>query len=279
MSGFEAVCTAMATVSTGGFSTSADSIGHFHSVAIEVITTVFMLLGALPFVLFLQFVQRRPWRIFTDTQVRAFLGLYVAVVAILVCWQWAGGEALGPALRGVSFTAASIMTTTGFVTADYQSWGGFAACIILFLTAVGACTGSTAGGIKVFRLQILYETARAQFRRIIQPHGVFVPQFSGKPIPDTVASSVMGFFFLFAVTFATLSLALGATGLDFLTSISGVAATMANVGPGLGTLIGPHGSYGEIPEAAKWFLSLGMLLGRLELYGVFVLFWPEFWRG
>ena len=244
------------------------------------ITTVFMLLGSMPFVLYLQALQGRPRRLFCDSQVLTFLGLYAAAVAALVLWQWlGGGETFPQALRDASFSVASIMTTTGFTTVDYQTWGGFAVVTILFLTVVGACTGSTAGGIKIYRLEILYATAKAQFRRIIQPHGVFVPYYGGKPIPDPVASSVMGFFFLFALTFATLTLALGAAGLDFLTSLSGVATAMANVGPGLGAIIGPSGNFAGLPDSAKWFLSLGMLLGRLELYGVLVLLWPEFWRG
>ncbi|HLF58967.1 MAG TPA: TrkH family potassium uptake protein [Alphaproteobacteria bacterium] len=280
MTGFEAVCHAMATLATGGFSTSDASIGHFHSLPIEMITTVFMLLGAMPFVLFLELMRGKPGRLFRDSQVRGFLGLYAAAVLALVLWQWlGGGESLPQALREVSFGVASIMTTTGFATADYQTWGGFAAVVVLYITVVGGCTGSTGGGIKIYRLEVLYATAKAQFRRIIQPHGLFEPHYAGRPIPEAVASSVMGFFFLFALTFAALSLGLGAAGLDFLTSISGVATAMANTGPGLGAIIGPAGNFASLPDSAKWLLSLGMLLGRLELYTVLVLLWPEFWRG
>ncbi len=280
MTGFQAVVHALATVSTGGFSSSDESIGHFKSLPIEIVTTVFMLLGALPFALYLQLMRGRPGRLLRDSQVRAFFGLYAATVLVLTLWQWiSGGETFWGALRAVSFTIAAVMTTTGFVTADYDTWGGFAAAVILFLMAVGACTGSPAGGIKIFRLEVLYAATRAQIRRLIQPHGVFVPEYGGRPIPDSVASSVMGFFFLFALTFAVLSLALGATGLDFLTSVSGVASAMSNVGPGLGPVIGPGGNYAALPDAAKWLLSLGMLLGRLELYTALVLLWPGFWRG
>lgn len=280
MTGFEAVCHAMATISTGGFSTSDQSIGHFHSLPIEIVTTVFMLLGGMPFVLYLELVRGKPGRLFHDSQVRAFLGIYAAAVATLVAWQWLGGrESFPEAVREVTFSVASIMTTTGFVTVDYQMWGAFAAVVILYLTAVGACTGSTGGGIKIYRLQVLYATAKVQVRRLIQPHGLFEAQYAGKSIPEAISSSVMGFFFLFALTFAALSLALGAAGLDFLTSISGVATAMGNVGPGLGSVIGPAGNFAGLPDSAKWLLSLGMLLGRLELYTVLILLWPEFWRG
>lgn len=280
MRGFDAVCHAMATLSTGGFSTFDDSIGHFKSLPIEIITTVFMLIAALPFPLYLQVVRGRPGRLFANSQVHTFLGLYLATVIVLTLWQWlGGGEKFADAVRTVSFTAASIMTTTGFVTADYQSWGGFVMVLILFLTVVGACTGSPAGGLKIYRLEVLYATARSQIRRLTQPRGLFAAQYGGRPIPDPVASSVMGFFFLFALTFAALSIGLTATGLDFLTSVSGTAAAMGNVGRGLGGLVGPMGNFNALPDAAKWLLSLGMLLGRIELYSALILLWPDFWRG
>ena len=280
MTGFEAVCHAMTTLATGGYSTSDGSIGHFHSVSIEVITTVFMLLGGMPFVLYLEFIRGRPWRLAEDSQVRGFLGIYAASVTVLALWQWLGGqEPLGKAIRETTFTVASIITTTGFVTADYQMWGAFAMFVVLCLTVVGACTGATAGGIKVYRLEVLYQTVKAQIRRLIQPHGLFEPHYGRKPLPEAVVNSVLGFFFLYTMTFAVLSLALGAMGLDFLTTVSGVATAMGNVGPGLGAIIGPEGNFATVPDGAKWLLSLGMLLGRLELFTVVVLLLPAFWRG
>ena len=280
MTGFEAVCHAMTTLATGGFSTSDQSIGHFHSAPIEVITTVFMLLGGMPFILYLGLIQGRPGRLARDSQVRGFLGLYAAAVAALVLWQWTGGgEPFGKAFREGTFNIASIMTTTGFATANYQIWGAFASFIILCLTVVGGCTGATAGGIKIYRLETLYLTLKAQIRRIIQPHGLFEPYYAGKPLPEAVVNSVLGFFFLFTLTFVVLALGLGAMGLDFLTTVSGVATAMGNVGPGLGAVIGPEGNFASLPDGAKWLLALGMLLGRLELYTVIVLLVPAFWRG
>ena len=280
MTGFEAVCHAMTTLATGGFSTSDESIGHFHSFAIEGITTVFMLLAGMPFVLYLEFVRGRPGPLLRDSQVRGFLGLYAVAVTVLVLWQWlGGGEPFGKALREVSFNVASIMTTTGYATTEYQLWGAFAVFIILCLTVVGGCTGATAGGIKIYRLEVLYLTAKAQLRRIIQPHALIEPHYSGKPLPEAVMASVLGFFFLFTLNFVVLAVSLSAMGLDFLTSMSGVATAMGNVGPGLGPIIGPEGNFSTLPDGAKWLLAFGMLLGRLELYTVIVLLVPAFWRG
>ncbi len=280
MTGFEAVCHAMTTVATGGFSTSDASIGHFRSVPIEVVTTLFMLLGGLPFVRYLELVRGKPVRLWRDSQVRGFLGLYAAVVAVLVLWQWVDGyEPFGKALREASFNIASIMTTTGYATTNYQIWGAFASFIVLCLTVLGGCTGSTAGGMKVYRVEALYVAAKAQIRRLIQPHALIEPYYAGKPLPEAVVASVLGYFFLFTVTFVVLALSLGAMGLDFLTTLSGVATAMGNVGPGLGPVIGPEGNFSSLPDGAKWLLSLGMLLGRLELYTVIVLVVPAFWRG
>jgi trk system potassium uptake protein TrkH len=280
MTGFEAVNHAMATLATGGFSTSDASIGHFHSALIEGVLILFMLLGGTPFVLFLQALQGKPRRLITDTQVQSYLAIFLASSLVLAAWRaLSGPDSFLHALRESAFNVASIMTTTGFTTTSYDQWGGFAACLILFLTVVGACTGSTAGGLKVYRLDVLYATAIERIRKLIHPHGIFIPHYNEKPVPEQVAASVMGFFFLFALTFAVLSFLLGALGLDFVTSISAVATAMSNVGPGLGRIVGPAGNFASLPDAAKWLLSLGMLLGRLELYTVLVLLSPRFWRG
>lgn len=280
MTGFEAVCHAMTTVATAGFSTSDQSIGHFNSVPIEIVTTLFMLLGALPFVRYLEMVRGKPKRLWRDSQVRGFLGLYAAAVLVLVLWRWLeSSEPFGKALVEVTFNVASVMTTTGYATTHYEFWGAFATFVLLCLMVVGACAGSTSGGMKVYRVETLYVTAKAQIRRLIQPHALIEPHYAGKPLPETVVAAVLGYFFLFTLTFVVLSLGLGAMGLDFLTTISGVASALGNVGPGLGPIIGPEGDFSSLPDGAKWLLSLGMLLGRLELYTVMVLVVPAFWRG
>lgn len=280
MTGFEAVLHAMATVSTGGFSTSDQSIAHFRSAGVEIILIVFMILGGLPFLLYLQAMRGSPRRLFADGQVHWFIGIVAWAVAVMTYWLWhERGEPFITALRESAFNVVSVVTGTGFTTTNYDSWGGAAVAGLLFLMVVGGCAGSASGGIKVFRFQVIYETANAQIKRLIQPSGLFVPQFNDRPIPDAVATAVMGFFFLFAVSFAMLALGLSLTGLDPLTSLSGAASALANVGPGLGRVIGPSGSFEELPDTAKWFLSFGMLVGRLDLYTVLVLFLPAFWRG
>jgi trk system potassium uptake protein TrkH len=171
------------------------------------------------------------------------------------------------------------MTGTGYSTTDFGLWGGFAVSLLFFLMVVGGCAGSTTCGIKVFRFQVIYAIAKAQIERLMQPHGVFTPYYNRKPIPQDVSESVMGFFFLFALVFTVLALGLSFIGLDFLTSMSGAATAIANVGPGLGEIIGPARTFAPLPDSAKWLLSCGMLIGRLELFTVLILFVPSFWRG
>lgn len=277
---FEATVHAMTTIATAGFSTSGGSIGHFSSATIEWLAVLFMLVASLPFLLYFQAFSGHSRALWRDSQVRWFLSVVVAAVAVMTLWRWLpGGADFGSALRQAAFNVVAVATTTGYSSTDYSLWGAFALTLFLLLMFMGGCTGSTAGGIKAFRFQVLYATARVQISRLMQPHGVFVPHFNDRAISDTVAQSVMSFFFLFAACFVVLALALAALGLDFLTSVSGAAAAITNLGPGLGDVIGPAGSYAPLPDAAKWLLSAGMLLGRLELFTVLVLFTPRFWRG
>ncbi len=280
MTSFESVAHAMTTIATGGFSTSDASVGHFDSAPIEWIATVFMVTGALPFVLYLQAVRGKPGLLIRDSQIQWFLAIVAVGILALAAWQWLeNGSALGLAIRQAAFNVVSIITGTGYATTDFSQWGGFALAAFFLFMFIGGCAGSTSCGIKVFRFQVLYATARAQMSRLTQPHGVFIPLYNRRPISEAVAASVMGFFFLFVVCFAVLALLLGMLGLDFLTSVSGAASAMANVGPGLGETIGPAGTFAALPDAAKWLLAAGMLLGRLELFTVLVLFTPAFWRG
>ena len=279
MTPFEAVCHAMTTIATGGFSTSDNSLGHFDNDAIEGIATIFMVLGSLPFVLYLQAARGGWGALVRDTQVRWFFGLVLFALLSLAGWQMASnGAAVTDAFREAAFNGISILTGTGYSTTDYSTWGTFALPVFTLLMFIGGCTGATTGGVKVFRIQVLASTSLTQIRQLIQPHGVFLSKFNRRPIPESVPPAVMGFFFLFVVSFGLIAMGLALMGLDYVTSVSGAATAIANVGPGLGETIGPAGSFQPLPEAAKWLLSFAMLLGRLELFTVLVLFVPRFWR-
>lgn len=280
MTPFEAICHAMTTIATGGFSTRDASIGYFDSPAIEAISIVFMLLGSLPFLIYLQMIRGKPRMLIEDSQIRWFFGIVLVSVAAVSGWHWLGdGVPLADAVRYAAFNVVSVITTTGYASIDFAQWGTFPIAVLFLIMVVGGCTGSTTGGIKIFRFQVMYATARVQLLQLLQPHGVFTAHYNRRPIPEGVPASVLGFFFLFAASFAALTATLSLFGLDFMTSVSGAASALANVGPGLGSIIGPAGTFAPIPDGAKWLLSFGMLLGRLELFTVLVLLLPSFWRG
>jgi len=279
MTGFDAMAHAMTTIATGGFSTHDASFGYFNSARIDAVATVFMIVGGLPFVLYLQALRGRPGSLLRDGQVRWFLTI-TALAVMAMLWSLMGDDpSTAPsAFRRAAFNVVSVITGTGFATEDFSNWGPFAVALLFFLMFVGGCAGSTTCGIKVFRFQVLSATARCQMRRLLQPHGVFIPYYNKRPISDEVAASVMGFFFLYVIAFALIAIGLGMMDLDFVTATSGAATAISNVGPGLGPIIGPSGSFALLPDGAKWLLSFGMLLGRLELFTVLVLFLPSFWR-
>jgi trk system potassium uptake protein TrkH len=279
MPGFDAIAHAMTTIATGGFSTSDDSLGAFATPSIEWIAVVFMIVGSLPFVLYLQVVRGRPMSLFRDSQVRWFLSVVLALVILVVLiLSISQNLSMGQSIRLSAFNTISILTGTGYSTAAFDNWGPLALTIFFLIMFVGGCAGSTTCGIKIFRFQILYETATAQIRRLVQPHGVFIPYYNRSPITDEVTMSVMSFFFFYVLVFVVLALGLSALGLDFLSAMSGAATAISNVGPGLGPVIGPSGTFASLPDAAKWLLSAGMLLGRLELFTILVLFAPAFWK-
>ncbi|MCZ6510065.1 MAG: TrkH family potassium uptake protein [Alphaproteobacteria bacterium] len=279
MPGFDAIAHAMTTIATGGFSTSDDSLAAFATPGIEWIAMVFMILGSLPFVLYLQVVRGRPMSLFRDSQVRWFLALALALIIIVILiLSISQGVSSSQSLRLAAFNTISILTGTGYSTAAFDNWGPLALTIFFLIMFIGGCAGSTTCGIKIFRFQILYETATTQIRRLVQPHGVFIPYYNRSPITDEVAMSVMSFFFFYVLVYVVLALGLSLLGLDFLTALSGAATAISNVGPGLGPVIGPNGTFTSLPDSAKWLLSAGMLLGRLELFTILVLFAPAFWK-
>ncbi len=279
MDWFDSINHTMATVSTGGYATSDASLGRFGSPVLWV-SIVFMLLGSMPFAIFIRFLTRRTWRSLLDQQVIAFLWI-VAIATLALTMYLIVHNHLGfnEALTQSAFNVVSIITTTGFASSDYTLWGGFSVSLFFFLTFVGGCSGSTSGGMKIFRFQLSALFLRDQFRRLVHPQGVFVIRYNKEVVREDILISAVAFSFLYLAALAALTLLLAALGIDFITSISAAATAIGNVGPGLGPIIGPAGNFSTIDPAAKWMLSFGMLLGRLELLTVMVLFTRSFWRG
>jgi trk system potassium uptake protein TrkH len=279
MSWFDAICHAFPTVATGGMSTHDASFGYFNSYTIDMTAVVFMIAGGLPFVLFINLLYNGKFDFFKDEQFKAFIGLLAVVIGVLTLWLWGNSDySLAQSFRYVSFNITSVITTTGFATTDYLQWGPFATIIFLFVTYLGACAGSTAGGIKTMRLVIIARAVGKQIKMLIYPRGVFAMYYQGRPVSGNVVQTVLGFLCLYVVTNVILTMALALTGLDFATSLSGAATAIANVGPGIGPIIGPAGNFSSLPDIAKWLLSAGMLLGRLEILTFAVLFTPGFWK-
>jgi len=278
MPGFDAVNHALTSLATGGFSTRDASFGAFRG-APEYAASVFMILAALPFVRYVQLLAGDARPLLADSQVRAFIGFIVAVTLMLVVYLAAAtGEITEASLREALFNGISIITGTGYASADYQLWGAFPMVVIFCAGLVGGCSGSTVCSIKIFRYQILFAAIRAQIKAIHSPHGVFTPRYEGRPISEDVVSSVMAFFVLFIVTLGVVAVLLAATGLDLVTSLSGAATAVANIGPGLGPIIGPAGNFAPLGDTAKWILIVAMLLGRLELMVVYAVVTVRFWQ-
>ncbi len=278
MSMFDAVVHSMTTIATGGFANYDASMGQFPP-AVEYLSSIFMVLAALPFIRFVQLVRGSAKPIFLDPQIQAFVGFLLLMVASLTLYRLAAGhDSVEAAFRKALFNATSIITGTGYSSEDYMTWGPFAVTVFFIIGLVGGCTGSTSCSIKVFRFQIVYAAMVSQFRRIHTPHGVFTPRYSGQPVADEVISSVMSFFFVFVTTMVIVAVALGMMGLDTLTAVSGAATALANIGPGLGGTIGPAGNFASLSDGAKWLLAITMLVGRLEIMSVYVLFTIGFWR-
>ena len=275
---FDSIAHAMTTLATGGYSTRSDSLAAFNSSSIEMIVIFGMIVGSLPFVHYLAITKKGLKNLFKDDQVKLFLTLIVFVVLIVSIYLNLNDIPFLEALRLASFNVISIITGTGFGTSDFNNWGGFPTTILLILMFIGGCAGSTTCGLRMARIQVLVANAKAQISKLIRPHAVVVSYYNQKPIPENVAESVMGFFFLYIISFAVIACLLGGLGLDLITAISGAASAIGNVGPGLGDIIGPSGTYQSIPELGKLFLCVGMILGRLEIFSILVMFSPLFWK-
>lgn len=278
MNGFDAVCHAMTTVSTGGFGNYDDSFARFSPFA-HYAGTLFMALAAMPFIRMVQMTRGSYTALLRDTQAWAFLAIIVAVSAIITTWVvLTGVRPLGQALHEVPFNVTSALSGTGFASGAYDSWGALPVALFFVIPLIGGCSASTSCSAKVFRYQILWAALVVQIRRVHAPHGVFPLRYQGRPVEAEVVSSVMAFFFVFVCCLSVWAILLSLLGLDMVTSISGSIAALANVGPGLGPEIGPGGNFAGLPDTAKWLLALGMLLGRLEFLSFLVLFTPVFWQ-
>ena len=280
MSIFDSVSHAMTTIATGGFSTHNDSIGFFKNSNIEIIASIFIILGSIPFISYLKFVQGNKKIFFQDVQIKGLI--YLLIISILIMFLYLFTidyeSSFFEKIRISSFNVISILSGTGYVTDDFGLWGKFSLIFFLFLMFVGGCAGSTACGIKIFRLQMLAIFLKNQIKKLIFPNSVIINKYNNQKINDDFINSVIIFIFSFIFIFFILTILLSINGLNFLTAISGAASAISNVGPGLGDVIGPNGNYKAIPDFSKWILAMGMLLGRLELFAVLVLFFPSFWR-
>lgn len=279
MPAFDAVAHAMTTIATGGYSTHDASIGYFNNARIEAIITLFMVLASLPFILLLYALSGRPLMLWRDQQARFFVILVIFLIFATSAWL-INFKDFAPldALRGASFNVVSILTGTGYASTNYNAWGAFSTTLFFSIMFIGGCAGSTSCGIKVFRFQVLFAAMGRVLNQVLRPNGVFLARYNGKPIPDSVITSVLSFFVLFILVFMLLAMAMAATGLDAETALSGAGTALANVGPGVGDTIGPAGNFQSLPSTAKWLMALGMLLGRLELFTILLLFTPRFWR-
>ena len=237
-----------------------------------------MILASLPFVRYVQLLAGATHPLVRDTQIRAFVTTAFILVVTMTVFRFVGGASIFSALRESSFNIVSIITGTGYASTNYQAWGAFPTAVFFFIGLIGGCAGSTCCSVKVFRYQILWNAVINQIRRIHSPHGVFQLKYAGQTMTEDVISSVMAFLTMFIVSLGVVAVLLSATGLDLITSISGAATAIANVGPGLGPIIGPEGNFGDLNAVAKWILLSAMLVGRLELMVVFVLFTSRFWR-
>ena len=274
---FDSLTHSMTTIATGGFSNYNESIGFFDSVSIEISSMIFIILGSIPFIAYIKFINGNKKIFIRDTQIKFFFGVIIFSIVILSLYLLMNkSDELN--LRSIFFNVVSILTGTGYVNAQFDGWGSFALILFLGLMFIGGCAGSTTCGVKIFRIQILYLFVSNQLKKIIYPKGVFVIKYDQNPIDNKFIASIISFIYMYLVIFFSLTALLSLTGLDFITSISGAATSISNVGPGLGSIIGPNGNFFTLLDISKWILSFGMILGRLELFAILVLFLPSFWR-
>ena len=279
MNFFDSLTHSMTTIATGGFSNYNESIGYFNSPTIEITSIIFIILGSIPFIAYIKFLSGDKKIFISDSQIKSFVKIIIISILILFFYlilQNKNFEEIS--LRAISFNVVSILTGTGYVTKEFDNWGSFPLIFFLILMFIGGCAGSTTCGIKIFRVQILYLFLINQLKKIIYTRGIFIIKYDNNSVDEKFMASIISFIYLYVIIFFIITALLSLSGLDFITSISGAATSISNVGPGLGTTIGPNGSFSLLPDFSKWVLSIGMILGRLELFAILVLFLPSFWR-
>lgn len=278
MSFFDALCHAFTTMPTGGFSTMNRSIAHYNSVYVDVVIIIFMVLAGINFSLHYQFLRGKTLVFWKDSECRFFLGMCLVLTALVAFNVYRDiYQSMGEAIRYASFQVVSIVTTTGYATADYEQWPAMSQLILLICMFIGASAGSTGGGMKCLRVMLCFKYCYNELFTMIHPRAVKHIKIGGKAVPEGVMRSVLGFLALYMLLFAFSTVLLAAMGVDFFTSFGAVAATIGNIGPGFG-MVGPVDNFSQIPDMGKWLLSWCMLLGRLEIYTIIILVVPEFWR-
>ena len=279
MNYFDSLTHSMTTIATGGFSNYNESIGYFNNALIEINAIVFIILGSIPFIAYIKYLNGDKKIFYRDSQISFFIKTIIfSIIIIFAFLMIKNYESESFILRQVVFNVVSILTGTGYVTANYSDWGSFPLIFFLVLMFIGGCAGSTACGLKIFRIHILYKFFVMQLKKHIFPRGIFVLKYDENVLNEKFISSIISFVFLYIVIFFTITVLLSISGLDFITAVSGAATSISNVGPGLGGMIGPNGNFSLLPDFSKWILSAGMILGRLELFAIIVLFIPSFWR-
>ena len=275
---YDALCHTFTTMPTGGFSTKNASIAHYNSVYFDCVFIFFMLMAGINFSLHYQLLRGKPLAFWKDSECRFFLATVLLLTVVVSLDVYSSVyETLGAALRYGAFQVVSIITTTGYATADYERWPAMSQLILLLCMFFGASAGSTGGGMKCLRIMLCFKYCYRELFSLIHPHAVTQIKISGKTVPDDVLRSVLGFLALYVGLFAVSSVVLAGMGVDFKTSFAAVAASIGNIGPGFG-MVGPVGNYAQIPLLGKWLLIWCMLLGRLEIFTVIILVVPEFWR-
>lgn len=277
---FDAVNHAMTTVATAGFSTHDASLGYFSNTPyVMIVATIFMILSALPFVLYVKLVLPGRSKRLAEPQLVVFLTIIFAASFALAVWlRWTYGISFHHAFLNAIFHFASVITTTGYATEDYLTWGPFALGIFFLASFIGGCAGSTSGGIKVNRIIILWRLTQANLKRLISPNAVVKVRYGGSDVSGDIAQTVLLFLCLYMASLIIGAMLLCITGLDFVSAFTGALTALSNVGPGFGDRIGPIGNFSSVQDSSLWILGFLMLIGRLEIVTIFILFTPAFWQ-